>query len=76
MSQLGLEAVVITQQNVEQILMSETIKIFFLSPELLKSDAVIRALVSVGKDFVIKCIDEAEIELDIFLIFLQSQKSY
>ena len=61
MSQLGLEAEVVSQQNVEQILNSKTVKIYFTSPEVLKSPSVIRVLLAFAKDFVIKCVDEAHL---------------
>ena len=63
MEKLGLESEVITQLNVKEVVKSSSVKILFVSPELLKLNEVIQSLISVSASFVIKCIDEAHLFL-------------
>ena len=61
MKTLGFDAEIITLTNCKSILKSKSIKIFFISPEMLKQNCIVQALICVGRDFVIKCIDEVHL---------------
>ena len=63
LSKLGLDAEIITKENADELLTSKNVKVFLVSPEVMKQDKVTRALLCVAKDFVIKCIDEAHLFL-------------
>ena len=49
-SDLGLKTEVVTTLNVSEVFKSESVRIYFISPEMLKTHAVIDGLMSVGKD--------------------------
>ena len=57
MVSLGLSAVVLSNSNLE-VLKSELVKIVFVSPELLKQNSTIQALLNARNAFVIKCIGQ------------------
>ena len=61
MNFLGLKSAVLTSDNCKDVLKSEEIKIFFVSPETLKLKMVIQALLSIRDSVVLKCIDEAHL---------------
>ena len=61
MKTLRFDSEIITPTNCKAILKSKSTKIFFISPESLKQNCIIQALISVGSDFVIKCIDEVHL---------------
>ena len=61
MNFLGLKSAVLTSDNCKDVLKSEEIKIFFVSPETLKLKMVIQALLSIRASVVLKCIDEAHL---------------
>ena len=63
MKSLGLDAEILTKSNAVEVLKSDTVKILFLSPELLNTQTIIQALLSVSKEFVIKVIDEVHLYL-------------
>ena len=75
-SDLGLNAEVVIKLNVSEVFKSECVKIFFISPEMLKTNAVIDGLMSVGKDFVIKCVDEAHLFLSWGIVKKKGRKAF
>ena len=58
MISLGLSAVVLSNSNLKEVLKSELVKIVFVSPELLKQNSTIQALLNARNEFVIKCIGQ------------------
>ena len=57
---LGLNAEAVTSENLEELLNSDT-SVFFISPEVLKLQAVTRILLKHRSEFVLKCVDEAHL---------------
>ena len=55
---LGLDASVLTIGNAKQVLESQTVKIVFVSPEVLKQSSTVQALLAVRNTFVLKCIGQ------------------
>ena len=60
MANLGLGAESLTVDNTENVLKSEKIKIVFVSPEMLKTNKTVQALLCYRTSFVIKCIGEVQ----------------
>ena len=58
---LGLGAEILSVSNADEILESKEAKIILVSPEVLKQNSVIHALLSVRDSFVVKCVDEAHL---------------
>jgi hypothetical protein len=60
MVNLGLGAEVLTAANTESVLKSEETKIVFVSPEMLKKNVTVQALLCNRTSFVIKCIGKVQ----------------
>ena len=61
MNKLGLDAVILTLENCKEVVQSETVKIIFISPEMLNHKTILQALLSAKESIVIKCVDEAHL---------------
>jgi superfamily II DNA helicase RecQ len=75
-SDLGLKTEVVTTLNVSEVFKSESVRIYFISPEMLKTKAVIHGLMSVRNDFVIKCVDEAHLFLNWGIVKKKGRKAF